>query len=205
MPHASPADPFRVHLFPEDAVPTARRGALKSAAEARRPIVGRLISCAALFALCAGFSLFYGAFSAYAWSRGMSPAVGSLFSVLSGLTLVAAVRMAWLYAGHRRELPEISEALRREAKAEAALARAALEANVAALLWNRDAHRALADGAGDDAMRRLWLRREDIAYRNAGIEADIRRHKAAIAPKPVVRMMRVSSDWGPIEVIDIGS
>lgn len=194
MTHANASLPH-LDLFPTSAFPKERRAAMRGVLQERRITVSRAVSCGALLAMCAGFSVFYGGFCAYAWKQDMHPAVGVVFSILSGITLISAAVMAYRFREELRQVVAVPDKLRHEADAEEALESAILEVNVKSIFWNDLARAAEANDVDASIVRGLLAQRSAIERRRLEVEDNLRRFAVATAP----------GEWGPIETIDLSA
>lgn len=190
-------------LFPTHVVPDGRRTEMERLLEERRASVGRAVSNGAVLALCACFAVFYGVVSTYAWANGGHPAFGVLFSIFCCGLLVCSVSLAAEFGGHLRAVVAVPDRLRREAEAEATLAQAALDLNIKAIFWNGAAREARAHDVSPTIVEGLIRQRAAFERRRAEIAGNLRRFRAATAPKP--RAVRPPADWGPVEKIDLSA
>ena len=190
-----------LELFPTSVVPQGRRAEMRQLLQERRATVSRVVSSGVLLAMCAGFGVFYGSFCVYAWKHDMHPAVGVVFSILSGITLISAGVMAYRFREELARVAAVPDKLRREAGAEEALETAVLDVNLSSIFWNEMARSAIANAVDASIVRGLIVQRGDIERRRCEVEDGLRRF--AIATAPELEIVSPPAAWGPIETIDL--
>lgn len=189
--------------FPRDAVPKGRRSALEQTLTDRRIAVGRALSSGAPLALAAVFCLFYGALSAYAWTHGLHPASGIIFSMLSGGMLITSGSLALTFRAHLRGVVAVPARLRLEAGMEAALERAVLEFNIDAFRWNDAAKIAFEADVDAMTLNVLCVQRTAIESRRVDIDESLERFCALVGREP--HAAPPTDDERAIETLDLST